>query len=109
MDHVERRHLVVLLPHDEEDSVEEVHKLGEEVPPAHPQHSEGPWVLEITRVIVRQQWQWQGNMQCLGVVHRLAVPVVLPGQVECPTLLEHPEAEESLHKVDMSRYSVDVQ
>ena len=53
--------------------------------------------------------EWQCNMQCLGVVHRLAVPVVLPGQVECPTLLEHPEAEESLHKVDMSRYSVDIQ
>ena len=47
---------------------------------------------------------------CLGVVDRLAVPVVLPGQVECPALLEHPEAEESLDKVvDMSRYSVDIQ
>ena len=38
------------------------------------------------------------------------MPVVLPGQVECPALLEHPEAEESLDKVvDMSRYSVDIQ
>ena len=55
------------------------------------------------------EWQWQCITQCLGVVHRLAVPVVLPVQVECPTLLEHPEAEESLHKVDMSRYSVDIQ
>ena len=42
----EDTNLIILLPHDEEDGVKEVHKLGEEVPPAHPQHSEGPGVLD---------------------------------------------------------------
>ena len=79
MDHVERRHLVVLLPHDEEHSVQQVYELRKKVPPAQAEHSHGVLVIRV--------------------VHGLAVPAVVSRHKEGPTLGEHPEAEESLAEV----------
>ena len=39
VDHVERGDLVELLPHDKEDCVEEIYKLGEEIPPTKAENS----------------------------------------------------------------------
>ena len=40
-----------------------------------------------------------GNLVIVRVVHRLAVPAVVPSHEEGPALLEHPEAEHCLEGV----------
>ena len=49
VDHVQRRHLLVLLPEYEEGGIEEVNKLAEEIPPAQAQHPHGRWATK-TRI-----------------------------------------------------------
>ena len=88
MDDVEGRHLAELLPHDEEDGVQEVDELGEEIPPAETEDSDGVLVV--------------------GVVNRLTVPAVVSRHEEGPALCKHPEAEESLAEVVTDHDPLDV-
>ena len=41
----------------------------------------------------------ESNLVIVGIVHRLAVPAVVPCHEEGPALLEHPEAEHCLEGV----------
>ena len=45
VDHMESGYLIELLPHDEEDCVEEIYKLGEEIPPTKAENSAGVWII----------------------------------------------------------------
>ena len=88
MDDVQGRDLAELLPHDEEDGVQQVYELGEEVPPAQTEGSDG---LLVVRVI-----------------NGLTVPAVVPCHEEGPALGEHPEAEESLAEIVDNHDPLDV-
>lgn len=60
VNYVESGEVAVLLPQHEEEGVEVVHVLGEVVPPGHVQG------VQSSRVV--------------GVVHRLAIPVIFPAK-----------------------------
>ena len=75
----EDTNLIILLPHDEEDGVQQVDELGEEIPPAETEHSDGVLVVRV--------------------VHWLTVPAVVSRHEEGRALGKHPEAEESLAEI----------
>ena len=85
---MEARHLPELLPHDEEDGVQEVDELGEEIPPAETEDSDGVLVVRVV--------DW------------LTVPAVVSRHEEGPALGKHPEAEDCLTEVVDNHDPLDV-
>jgi len=68
-----------LFTSNEEKGVEQVNKLGKEIPPGHVESS------HCSRAV--------------RVVHRFAVPAVTTSNIECPALHEHPHAEDGLEEI----------